>query len=416
MIVNKDGRVVVYSGDDAQFDYVYRFVSAGTLRGRATGRTTCACCRKARCRLPASTTTARVTWLPLVFGEGPLTPANGFQSQADVVIDVRLAADLLKATRMDRPEDVQPHPTSGKVFVILTNNERRRPEQVDKANPRPQNEFGHIIEMTGAGRRPHGGDLQMGHADRVRRPARGRGRRPCGTPRPAPTAGSRRPTTAPSTPRAGCGSPPTRARPGRRRRNKLDGLYALETEGREARLVASCSSRCPVGAELCGPCFTPDDETVFLAVQHPATDGVRDWKPFGREFDLRGPGDPLAGLQARHAAAPRRRRDPQEGRRQDRRCVSDDVNRQLREQARELATTKCRVTNRTLRGKTVALPSGLAKVSALSMGRSITPPPGSTKTRETAPARRAPARRRARSPGTAPGSARWRCALRGARR
>ena len=49
---------------------------------------------------------------------------------------------------MDRPEDVQPHPSTGKVYVILTNNERRKPEQTDKANPRPENNFGHIIEMT----------------------------------------------------------------------------------------------------------------------------------------------------------------------------------------------------------------------------------------------------------------------------
>ena len=32
MIVNKDGRVVVYSGDDSQFDYVYRFVSKETYQ------------------------------------------------------------------------------------------------------------------------------------------------------------------------------------------------------------------------------------------------------------------------------------------------------------------------------------------------------------------------------------------------
>jgi secreted PhoX family phosphatase len=45
MIVNKDGRVVVYSGDDAQFDYVYRFVPRRST-ARATRRTTCACCRR----------------------------------------------------------------------------------------------------------------------------------------------------------------------------------------------------------------------------------------------------------------------------------------------------------------------------------------------------------------------------------
>ena len=67
-----------------------------------------------------------------------------------------------------------------------------------------------------------------------------------------------------------------------------DGLYAVDTEGEE-RGLSKLFFACPVGAEMCGPCFTPDGETVFLAVQHPATDGVKDWKPFGRESTFEDP-------------------------------------------------------------------------------------------------------------------------------
>ena len=100
---------MIYSGDDERFDYVYRFVTSArsirpTRRPIATSSTT-ACCRS-RATMP----TAPLDWLPLVHGQGPLTAENGFHSQADVLIEKRRAADLLGATKMDRPEDVEANP------------------------------------------------------------------------------------------------------------------------------------------------------------------------------------------------------------------------------------------------------------------------------------------------------------------
>ena len=47
--------------------------------------------------------------------------------------------------------------------------------------------------------------------------------------------------------------------------------------------------RVPVGAEMCGPCFTPDGRTLFVAVQHPASDGTKDFPGFERSSTFEDP-------------------------------------------------------------------------------------------------------------------------------
>jgi hypothetical protein len=69
---------------------------------------------------------------------------------------------------------------------------------------------------------------------------------------------------------------------------KADGLYALETGGTK-RGKSKLFFRCPVGAEMCGPYFTPDQETLFVAVQHPGTDGTKAYERFGRASTFEDP-------------------------------------------------------------------------------------------------------------------------------
>ncbi|MGF1645055.1 MAG: PhoX family phosphatase [Thiotrichales bacterium] len=162
VVVDKHDHVAFYMGDDERNEYVYKFVCDRRLtrRNPAANRDMLDHGALYVARFNADGTGE---WLPLVWGQNGLTAENGFGSQAEVLIKTRQAADFVGATMMDRPEWTAAHPETGEVYLTLTNNSRRgntpassnkadgtsnaasANPAVDAANPRPDNDFGHIL-------------------------------------------------------------------------------------------------------------------------------------------------------------------------------------------------------------------------------------------------------------------------------
>jgi uncharacterized protein len=155
LAVAPDRRVVFYMGDDERFEYIYKFVSRDRYDGsnRAANHRVLDDGTLYVARFDADSTGQ---WLELTSGKNGLDASAGFPSQAEVVINARGAGDVVRATRMDRPEWIAVHPKTGEVYCALTNNVNRGAEgrpPIDAANPRPNNVFGHIIRW-----RERGGD------------------------------------------------------------------------------------------------------------------------------------------------------------------------------------------------------------------------------------------------------------------
>jgi secreted PhoX family phosphatase len=146
----RDGRAVVYSGEDARFEFIYKFVSRDRIRpgGAKANATLLDHGTLYAARFDADGTGR---WLPLVHGQAPLSAQQGFADQGEVVVKARQASDALGATPMDRPEWLAIDPDRREVFCALSNNSERgapgRPG-ADAANPRERNTTGQVIRWT----------------------------------------------------------------------------------------------------------------------------------------------------------------------------------------------------------------------------------------------------------------------------
>jgi secreted PhoX family phosphatase len=267
VVISKRGHAVVYTGDDERFDYMYKFVSEKRYRG-GSGRHNHGLLDSGVLYVAKFNDDGTGQWIPLVAGQGALAS----WTQAEILINTRGAADQVGATKMDRPEDIETNPANGKLYCVMTNNTQRggsgRPG-IDAANPRANNRHGHVIELTEDRGDPASTTFEWEIFLL------------CGDPNnPADGAffgGFEGNVSSISSPDniafdaqgnlwlATDGAPGTLA--------KNDGIYAVPVEGPDRGWLRQFMSG-PLGSEVCGPEFTPDNLTLFCAIQHPGEGGT----------------------------------------------------------------------------------------------------------------------------------------------
>ncbi|MEH0664343.1 PhoX family phosphatase [Vibrio scophthalmi] len=152
LLINDDGHVVVYLGDDERGEHIYKFVSRDRYQpgNDAANRNLLeeGTLYVAKFEMDDNELKGKGQWIELTHGKNGLTKENGFNDQAEVMIFARRAATQVGATTMDRPEWVAVHPDNQHVFCTLTNNKNRGVKEgqpVGGPNPRAENHYGQIV-------------------------------------------------------------------------------------------------------------------------------------------------------------------------------------------------------------------------------------------------------------------------------
>jgi len=223
-----DERVVVYTGDDAAGEHLYKFISSQPNS------------LKEGVLYVAQLETG--TWIPIDYENQPVLQEH-FENQTEVLIRLREAAKLLGGTPLNRPEDIEVDPVTGNVLVALTNNASKADfmgqilKVVEANNQHDSLSFTSETYLAGG--------LETNFA--------------CPDNMAFDNAGNLWITSdiSGSAMNDGVYAP-----------FKNNGLFLVPRNGEHAGKPIQIASA-PFDAELTGPCFSPDGKTLFLSVQHP---------------------------------------------------------------------------------------------------------------------------------------------------
>ena len=226
----EDKRVVAYSGDDANDEHLYKFISSkpsslkeGTL-------------------YVADTINGK--WLPLDWEQQPILKQQ-FKNQTEVLIRAREASKLLGATPLNRPEDIEIDPISGNILISLTNNKPKKDFHGSILKIEETN--GKFDALTFSTSTYIAGGKETGFT--------------CPDNLAFDLAGNLWITSDIS------GSSMNK-KDNQYTSFKNNALYVIPRHGKDAGNVIRVASA-PKDAELTGPWFSPDGKTLFLSVQHP---------------------------------------------------------------------------------------------------------------------------------------------------
>jgi secreted PhoX family phosphatase len=281
VIVARDGRVVAYMGDDERFEYLYKFVSDGKFKpgdGRLAREHNKKLLDTGTLYVAKFTGDSPVSeidgsgrlpsdgefdgsgeWIPLAHNDKSFV--DGLTAE-EVYVFTRAASDKVGATKMDRPEDVEPSLKNRRMYAALTNNSERGnagKEGATEINPRVKNRHGHVLE------------LEERRSDNTATTFSWQLFLVCGDPSSDDTyfGGYDKTQVSPIS------CPDNVAFDSKGNLwistdgNALDfndGLFAVPLEGRERGHVKQFLT-VPAGAETCGPIVK--DDFVLVSVQHP---------------------------------------------------------------------------------------------------------------------------------------------------
>ena len=276
----RDDHAVVYMGDDERGEFIYKFISRDKIDHQnpkanrdLLDHGTLYVARFDNGDSHPDRPKGKGQWIELSHGKNGINAGSCFANQAEVLIHARLAASAVGATRMDRPEWIVVSPKDGQVYCTLTNNVKRGEDgqPVGGPNPREKNVYGQILRWS-----EQGNDHGAAHFDWDLFVVAGN---PAVHPQ-QPKGGS-----ANITPQNMFNSPDGMGFDDAGRLWILtDGdvsntgdfagmgnnqmLCADPNTGEIRRFMVG-----PVGCEVTGISFAPDQKTLFVGIQHPGENG-----------------------------------------------------------------------------------------------------------------------------------------------